>query len=520
MAQVGTSQEGDLEGAFDDALSDSRNAIRDGSAASGQADRPSNLRRKLVSLDAVAVLGSWGGAAVAPVLLAPAVTVEDKALTVGAALLVTAVTVLAIAAHRLYRARVCAVRAIETTKLARAAFVGLVAMVAADRALGLPIALPAILAGTGASFVLLLLGRSRYRRWLSNRRRHGSSVWPVLLVGGNEDAAMLWRLADEYPEYGFRIRGLVADEAAVHPDLRGVRWLGEPSDIERALEDSGAAGVLIAARALPSDIFNQVVRRLAHSGYHVQIFDGLQGIAHSRLRVSQLAHEPLYYLENAGFTPLQLAYKRALDVVGAAIGLVLLAPAIAMIALAVRVSDGGPALFRQRRVGQNHEPFTMLKFRTMVVDAEERLAELRDANARTGPLFKMPADPRVTRVGHLLRATSLDELPQLVNVLRGEMSLVGPRPALPHEAAQFGEQLRSRARVRPGITGLWQLEARDKPSFWAYERLDLFYVENWSVGLDLSILLGTAVTVARRGLVPVKESLRRRERSVAPGLLD
>ena len=134
----------------------------------------------------------------------------------------------------------------------------------------------------------------------------------------------------------------------------------------------------------------------------------------------------------------------------------------------------------------------MLKFRTMVVDAEARLAALELDNQRRGPLFKLDVDPRVTRIGRFLRASSLDELPQLINVLEGEMSLVGPRPALPAEVAEFPIELRERHRVRPGITGLWQVEARDNPSFDAYQRLDLFYVENWSLALDLVIMLGTA----------------------------
>ena len=157
-------------------------------------------------------------------------------------------------------------------------------------------------------------------------------------------------------------------------------------------------------------------------------------------------------------------------------------------------------LFRQRRVGRDGVEFEMLKFRSMCVDAEARLAALKlVGNDRTGPLFKLDGiDPRVTRIGRFLRASSLDELPQLLNVLRGDMSLVGPRPALAAEVAEFPADLNARHRVRPGITGLWQVEARDNPSFEAYRRLDLFYVENWSLVLDLVILLGTVEQVLAR----------------------
>jgi lipopolysaccharide/colanic/teichoic acid biosynthesis glycosyltransferase len=164
-------------------------------------------------------------------------------------------------------------------------------------------------------------------------------------------------------------------------------------------------------------------------------------------------------------------------------------------------------------VGLGGHHFSVIKFRTMVVGAERQLDSLQGNNHRDGPLFKMVGDPRVTRLGRLLRASSLDELPQLLNVLRGHMSLVGPRPALPAEVAQFSDRLRMREQVRPGITGLWQVEARDNPSFDAYQRLDLFYTDNWSLTLDLLILLGTIEqtvvrfvwTLLRRGVEEVDD---------------
>jgi lipopolysaccharide/colanic/teichoic acid biosynthesis glycosyltransferase len=186
-------------------------------------------------------------------------------------------------------------------------------------------------------------------------------------------------------------------------------------------------------------------------------------------------------------------------------------------AAAVKLCDRGPVFFRQSRVGQGGTLFKVVKFRTMSVDAEERMQALTVANERRGPLFKMSADPRVTRIGHLLRESSLDELPQLFNVLRGEMSLVGPRPALPSEVVQFSAELRTRELVLPGITGLWQVEARDNPSFEAYRRLDLFYVENWSITLDLLIVLATIEHIAVRLFTMVGRRFRRGE-PVVPAL--
>ena len=196
-----------------------------------------------------------------------------------------------------------------------------------------------------------------------------------------------------------------------------------------------------------------------------------------------------------------LGLKRAFDVLVAAAMLVITSPVLLVAAILIKRTDGGPVFFRQQRVGKDDQEFGMLKFRTMVVDAEARLAEMQRDNQRSGPLFKLANDPRVTRIGNFLRRTSLDELPQLINVLKGDMSLVGPRPALRREVEAFPADLRDRHRVRPGITGLWQVEARDNPAFDAYQRLDLFYVKNWSLMLDVVILLGTAEQLLMRPFV-------------------
>ncbi len=239
-------------------------------------------------------------------------------------------------------------------------------------------------------------------------------------------------------------------------------------------------------------------RSLTHAGVQVHVSAGLQGISHSRLRPLPMAHEPIYSLRSGTLAGWQQLAKRAVDVLAAGAGIVVTAPVLAVAAAAIKLQDGGPVFFRQERIGRNGLPFTILKLRTMVPNAEQLKAELEASNERTGPLFKLKTDPRRTRVGRMLEATSLDELPQLFNVLRGTMSLVGPRPPLASEFAQFDEALRDRQRVRPGITGLWQVEARDNPSFDAYRRLDLFYVENWSITLDLAIILATIGAVLTR----------------------
>lgn len=191
-------------------------------------------------------------------------------------------------------------------------------------------------------------------------------------------------------------------------------------------------------------------------------------------------------------------FKSVLDRGIAALALVMLSPAMLAVAIAVRLTSPGPAVFRQERTGRDGKPFTMLKFRTMVVDAEERLADLRVYNQGAGPLFKLANDPRITRVGRFLRRTSIDELPQLINVVRGDMSLVGPRPALPAETAAYSEWVWRRLHVKPGLTGLWQVSGRSHLTWEESIRIDLEYVNNWNLLLDLKILARTLRAVLAR----------------------
>ncbi len=206
--------------------------------------------------------------------------------------------------------------------------------------------------------------------------------------------------------------------------------------------------------------------------------------------------------------------KRGIDVVLALLLLIVVLPVLTATAVAILVADGRPFLFRQWRVGRDGVPFKMYKFRTMVRDAEQRLHECSLANERNGPLFKVTRDPRVTSLGRLLRWSSLDELPQLFNVLGGTMSLVGPRPALPKEVEYFSAEFRTlRHQVKPGITGLWQVQARDEPSFEAYERFDAFYAQNRTIGMDLAILARTAPAVLRTGRRRVSAKRARTDRA-------
>jgi lipopolysaccharide/colanic/teichoic acid biosynthesis glycosyltransferase len=262
----------------------------------------------------------------------------------------------------------------------------------------------------------------------------------------------------------------------------------------------GATGTVISAGGLSPAQRNRLVRDLMAAGLYVQLSTGLSGIAHTRLRPVPLGHQPFLGVEHIALGRMQLLAKRTLDLVIAPLVLLLAAPVLLVSAVLIKVHDRGPVFFRQLRVGRDGRPFMLFKLRTMSVDAEQRRDALLGDNERKGPLFKVADDPRVTPIGKILRATSIDELPQLVNVILGQMTLVGPRPALPDEVAQFDEELLERHRMTPGITGMWQVEARDDPSFESYRMFDMFYVENWSLSLDLAIIFSTATSVIMRGV--------------------
>jgi exopolysaccharide biosynthesis polyprenyl glycosylphosphotransferase len=406
----------------------------------------------------------------------------------------------ALRSQGLYLSRVSAIRVVEITRAARAmALLGGVVLLC-DRIRHYNWHVRDSLVGSVASFVLLCIARSIYRTWLANARERGLHCRRIAIVGTDDEAVRLINLFQTHRDLGLVVVGIIGDRAEAVERGLGDMWLGDVGHAEALREVVGLSGVIVSASAMSPSHLNGLIRELHHSGLHIHLATGISGIAVRRLRSVPLAHEPLLYVEAPSLAKTQLIVKRCFDIVVASVALLLLSPVLLAVAIAIKLDDGAPILFSQSRVGRGGRTFGVLKFRSMMVDAESKLADLRASNDRQGPLFKMDNDPRVTRVGRFLRDSSLDELPQLWNVLRGEMSLVGPRPALPAEAVNFSTELRMREQVMPGITGLWQVEARDNPSFEAYRRLDLFYVENWSTTLDLMILIGTVEQVLARVL--------------------
>lgn len=455
------------------------------------------LRWLLVGLDAGALVVSW-----LPVEIGPETGLERAEHGSGAVLLVAmaASTVLSVwfaSVRRLYRARVCSVKAHERSLLVSVAVVSALTGWVVLRLLAAKPDVVLLCLDATAAYALLVAERSGYRAWLAEQRARGRYVRPTIVVGTNDEALYWCRLFRDHPEFGTVVAGLVGEQHAAIEEA-GLRWLGPVDDVVGLAKVHGVASTLVVGTAFPAPTLRRLARELTNARLHVQISMGLLGLAQGRLTTTEISREVVVYVEPRSLSRRALALKRAVDVVVATAGLAVLAAPLAVVALLIRRHDGGPVLFRQQRVGRGGEEFTFYKLRTMVPDAERRKAEMAAENIRQGPLFKLVDDPRVTPIGRFLRLSSIDELPQLVNVLRGDMSLVGPRPALPEEVARFDAELLARHDVRPGITGLWQLEARDGSSFESYQRLDLHYVENWSITLDAAILVSTLASVFAR----------------------
>ncbi len=363
-----------------------------------------------------------------------------------------------------------------------------------------------VLVALPLALVLNLVARYAARKWLHAQRARGRALKSVLLVGDSEAitkfSAVLRR--DQYA--GLRVAGacvpseLVADMLTIDTLAEAdVPLLGDVDSIVTAVRLSGADTVaVVSSGALGPEKLRWVSWQLEGSSTELVVSPGLTEVAGPRLHILPVAGLPLLHVDEPKFSGFRRVLKGAFDRSLAALALVLLSPLFLALTLAVRLTSSGPALFRQVRVGRAGSTFVMLKFRSMYADAEERLASLREQSDHgDGVLFKMREDPRVTRVGKFLRKYSLDELPQLINVVRGTMSLVGPRPPLPLEVARYEDHVHRRLLVKPGLTGLWQISGRSDLSWDESVQLDLRYVENWSLSEDLFILWKTVRAVAR-----------------------
>ena len=340
--------------------------------------------------------------------------------------------------------------------------------------------------------VITLASRLSIRMGLGALRDRGHNRRFVLVVGTGAAARSFADRVERHRELGLRVIGHLALDPAGGPSRVGRRQvLGTLDDIEVVLHSWVVDEVAVCLSPEHVGLVEPITRLCEEEGKIVRIPIDELGLTLPGGRVEEFDGIPVLSLVYGPDRVLALAGKRLLDVVLGVVGLIVLAPILGLIAVLIRMVDGGPVLFRQTRVGLQGRPFEVVKFRTMQHDAEARLEELQGRNEIRGPAFKVTDDPRLTRTGKVLRATSLDELPQIWNVLRGEMSLVGPRPPLPREVDGYDLWHRRRLSMKPGMTGLWQVQGRRDEDFDRWVELDLAYIDRWSIWLDFKIMFRT-----------------------------
>jgi len=327
---------------------------------------------------------------------------------------------------------------------------------------------------------------------IARLRARGVGIKRAIIVGAGEVGRTVMRTIVACPELGYRVIGFVDDNPEKgHTDIGPFKALGPLENLPAAIDREQADEVIITLPWMYHRKIMGIVRECERRNVRARIVPDLFQMSLSQVNVEDLGGIPLISVREVSISRGALLVKRAVDIFGAVVGLTLGAPLLALIALVIRLDSSGPIIFRQTRVGLRGRLFEMYKFRSMHVGAEEQQDMLAEFNEAAGPIFKIRDDPRLTRVGRILRRMSLDELPQLVNVLRGEMSLVGPRPPIPSEVEKYQEWHKKRLEAPPGMTGLWQVSGRSRLSFDEMVLLDIYYIENWSLWLDLKILLRT-----------------------------
>jgi len=369
--------------------------------------------------------------------------------------------------------------------------------------LKLPVGRTYLLTALPVGLLLLLAERYFWRSWLIARRREGLCLIGAVVVGNHQDATRVTNELIQHHHAGYRPVGVAYTDGTGGAGFAAADGRSAPLGDYGTLADTVRAThtrAVIVAGELPGgkEAIQDLGWRLENSKTEMILTTTLTDVAGPRIHMRPVDGLPMLHVDLPQYAGLNHTIKRGVDLVLAGIAVVLLSPALAAVALAVYLEDRGPVLFRQERIGMAGERFTMFKFRSMVVDAEARLALLTKQNQGAGVLFKMKDDPRVTRVGAFIRRYSLDELPQLLNVLNGTMSLIGPRPPLAREVAAYEGRVNRRLLIKPGITGLWQVSGRSNLSWEESVKLDLYYVENWSITTDFTILLKTVRAVLGR----------------------
>jgi exopolysaccharide biosynthesis polyprenyl glycosylphosphotransferase len=348
--------------------------------------------------------------------------------------------------------------------------------------------------------LLLLAGRYAQRKLLHHRRKQGQFQHRVLAVGSQEAIEELSAELHAEPYLGLQLVGVVLPTPGDAESVGDAPVMGSLTHVLEAMQECAADTVAVTAGpGMSPEVLRQLSWELEGSGVDLVVAPALLDAVGPRITARPVTGLPFLHIEEPELSGPRQLLKGIVEWVFATIAFILIAPILLTLALAIRIDSKGSPVFRQTRVGRRGQEFTVYKLRTMYADAEERLEALREHNdAVDSLLFKMRDDPRVTRVGRILRRWSLDELPQMWNVVRGDMALVGPRPPLPSEVSNYNQEVARRLLVRPGITGLWQVSGRSDLSWKDSIRLDLYYVENWSLSLDAMIVWKTVFAIFRR----------------------
>ncbi len=437
---------------------------------------------RAVALDALAVI-AVGLLVVVPVY-------GPNVVTAGRVAVALAGFVTLVAVFRGYDARTLGDGSTEVSALLRAGFVGATALMALSYTTKAEVSRLVVFAGIPLIVVLALLGRYLQRQFLHRHRARGVAMMRTLVIG---DPAAVTRVVSDLvrdPSHGFQVAGVCLPSVDDGPPVPGVPVVGAVADVPQVVADRAIETVVVAGSHLSGEALRRMSWALARAGAQLIVAPDLVEVTGPRLNLRPTAGLVLLEVQT-GAPPSQTIAKAALDRgLGTAL-LLLAAPIIGVAALAVRLTSPGPAFYRQTRVGVDGRTFTLWKLRSMYLDADARRDAYLALTDRDGPMFKMRQDPRVTPVGRILRRYSIDELPQLWNVVTGDMSLVGPRPPLESEVATYADHVHRRLHVRPGLTGLWQVSGRADLSWEESVRLDLRYVDNWSLAMDLLILWKT-----------------------------
>jgi exopolysaccharide biosynthesis polyprenyl glycosylphosphotransferase len=419
-----------------------------------------------------------------------------KDLTLG--LLSVISVICSLAMNRAWHPTVLGQGADEYVRLGRGMFAGAVALGLAGLATGVVSTRPWVFVVIPATAVLALVARYLLRQVLHRARYEGECLLPVMAAGGIDSVRDLIRRTRAAPHVGWRVDAICTVDGkgdrgnAAGIEVDGVSVIGTLDELADHVRRGGYRIVAITAdQYWTPRRLQQLAWKLEGSGAEMVVAPTLMEVAGPRLHVSGVLGMPLLRVTAPAFSGVRRFVKGVVDRVGSFVLLALGLPFMLVAAAAIMVDSRGGVFYRQRRVGKDGEEFMILKFRTMVRDADKHKAGLADVNEGAGVLFKMRRDPRVTRVGSLMRRYSIDELPQLINVLTGSMSLVGPRPPLPEESARYEADVRRRLLVKPGLTGLWQVSGRSDLPWEEAVRLDLRYVEDWSLALDAMILWKT-----------------------------